>query len=223
MPISAGSVIDQARSRHAAFNKNQHPNKGALQHLSKYVKRLHGQLAQLDPSLVTVNVDTALPLADHDAGITLPTGTRLVESIVGNYATTNSPPRQPYRIRIIDYVQRFAPNAPRGAAWQQGGVLYLRSPASIWQSFESVTITVATVPTDLAELGDTLAVPDSAEETCVEEVAYWLAKRVAQEKDSNIDLGTFKTCATEAHEAFLNDISNNMGNRMFFTEDVWRP
>ena len=223
MPIQAGSVIDQARSRNAAFNKNQHPNKGALQHLSKYVKRVHGLLAQLDPSLVTINVDTALPLVDFDAGITLPAGTRLVESIVGNYATTNSPPRQPYRIRIIDYVQRFAPNAPRGAAWQQGGVMYLRSPASIWASFASVTMTIATMPTDLADLADTLALPDTAEEACIEEVAYFFAKRVAQEKESMVNIDVFKACASEAHQAFFDDISNNMGNRMFFIEDVWRP
>lgn len=223
MPLLAGNVIDAARDRNPAFDKQHHPNKAALRHLSQFVKRVHGQLTQLDPSLVMLNVTTALPLADHSAGIALPAGTRLVESVVGNYATTNSPPRDPYRIRLIDFVQRFAPNAPRGAAWQQGGYLFLRAPSTIWQSFASVTYAISTMPTDLAELADTIALPETAENACIEEIAYHFAKREAQERDGKLSLDVFRTCAGEALEAFLSDISNNMGNRMFFTEDVWRP
>ncbi len=223
MPTTAATVIDAARDKHSAFDKEHHPNKGALRHLSQFVKRAHGQLTQMDPSLVTVNVTTTLPLVDHGAGIALPTGTRMVEEIIATYSATNAQPRDPYRVRLIDFVQRFAPNAPRGAAWQQGQVLYLRSPASIWQSFASVTVTLATMPTDLAELGDTLALPDTAQEWCIEEVAYYFAKREVQENDTKISLDAFRICRDEARDGFLADIANSQQGRMMFTEDVWRP
>ena len=223
MTIRAGNVIDAARDRHAAFDPKHHPNKGALRILSQYAKRLHGKISQIDPNLVTVVDTVALPLADFTVGIPL-TSTRLVLDVQAHFANQTTVPKDPYQVRLIDFQQRNAPNAPRAAAWQVGATLYLRPISTIWSNFDSVEITTSTVPADLADLDDTVALPDVAELACVERVALFFANREVQERpDSKINISIFAQTLGSAETDLLTDIGNNVGARSFFTEDVYRP
>lgn len=221
MPLLAGSVIDQARDRHAAFDRQHHPAKGALRFLSSYVKQLHGKVTRLDSSIITLSLDTALPLAVHEDGITLPAGTRLVQEAVANPATTAFV--EPVPVAVLDFAQRFAPNAPRLAGWQQAGVFYLRSPNTLWSRCSSVTLTLSVLPLDLSTLEDTLAIPDAAELACVEAVASFFADRESQERETRISPDRFVAKAADAEAQFLNDVVTNLSGRVFFTQDTYQP
>lgn len=220
----AGVVIDAARGRHAAFRRESHPNKVALQALSEYALKLHGKIVQLDPNVAATVVTQAMPLADHDAGITMPGGTRLVLEVTAHFRASNAPPRDPLPVHIIDRSQRLAPNSPLAAAWRLGGVLYLRSPATLWQNFDSVDLAVVVTPGPLTSLLDVVGVPDAAFNCCASYVAQSLAYREKQENaDSPISLDAFTAKAGSDEEEYLRDVGNDVANREFITEDIWRP
>lgn len=225
MAIRAGAVILAARDRSSAFDKQRHPDAPALRELSAYTKRLHGKISNLDPSLASVTTRTALPLADHAAGIALPAGAHIVTEVSGEWAASaGGPTRDPYPIREVDYHQRLAPNAPRGAFWRQGGKVFLRSPASLWTNFGAVLVTTVATPVDLATLNDTLPLPDACEPTCIQAIAMFLAFREKEENpDSGIDPASYVTRYTAAEADLLAELTNALGTRVFFTEDVYRP
>lgn len=221
MPLLAGTVIDTARDRHAAFTKERHPNKAALRELSAYAKSLHGKILQIDPDVLRVDVVTALPLAVFDDGIALPANTQYVAEAVARFPATSS--RTPFPITIIDSAARNALNAPRGAAWQVGNVLYLRSPDTLWRDFDAIALAVVTLPGDLADLTDNLALPDAANFACIERLASFFAGREAEETESKISTQRFDAKAEKAETEYLNTVRAALTGKSFFTQDVWHP
>lgn len=221
MAVLAGDVIDAARDRHAAFDRQRHPNKGALRYLSGYVKALRGKIMAIDPAMVRVELPVVLPLANHDAGIALPAGTLLVDEVAGTFLKQ---PQPPWPIPIIDITARFAPNAPTGAAWQQGSTLFLRGPDTLWRDFASVTLYLVATPLTLTELDDPLAIPDAAELACTEACALFFAGREVQEaSESKISLQKFVGTAAGAESDYLDTVKAGLAGKVFVTQDVWRP
>lgn len=220
MSLLAGNVIDAARDRHAAFDPKRHPNKMALRFLSSYVKQLHGKITAIDEDAVRVEITAGLPLADFSAGIPLPVNTRFVAAASVTYPSPST--FSPVPLTIIASGERNAFNTPAGAAWQVGGALYLAGDATRWKAFNSIAISVVTLPVDLVALQDVLAVPDAAELACVEAVALFFAKREVQESsgDPKIGLSAFVATATDAEKSYLNDVMNNVAGRTFYTLDV---
>lgn len=219
----ARSVIDQARERHSAFDRKRHPDKGALRFLSLFVTTVVGKVMAIDPSALRLDYEVSLPLPDFDAGIALPTNTRLVDAVVGNYPQTGGFHR-PIDIDVIDVDQRFAGNHRRAVCWQVKDTLFLRPPAEVWTALASLTLGLVLHPSPLAELDDALALPDPAEPACVEAVAAFFAKREAQETaDSPINVNGFTADADKALASYVSDVMTNLSGRVFVTQDVYRP
>lgn len=218
--LTAGGVINAARDRHAAFDRRRTPDGVLLRHLSAYTKQLHGRISSIDPDILRVEQSTAFPLADHEAGITLPDN-RFVAAVS---IADNSTPANNYPIELIPAITRNDLNAPVLAAWQIGSKIYLRSPASLWTRASSIAISYIAIPVPLTKLSDTLAVPDTAELACIESVALLLARRGHNDPNlPRIVVREFADVFTDAEDQFLKDIANRLGGRRFRTRDIYRP
>lgn len=221
MTLLAGNVIDAARDRHAAFDRQRHPNKMLLRFLSRYARQLHGKLVALDPDAVRVETTANLPLADFDAGIALPANTVYVAEVAASYPAPSTLP--PLPIDLIQSDERDAWNRPRAVAWQVGDKLYLGGTADAWTAFGQIAISSVQLPVALVALTDAIALPDAAESACVEAVAEFMAKREAQEGNDKIALAVFGEDAAKAEGAYLAVVMNNVAGRTFYTKDVYRP
>lgn len=227
MPRLVSSVINAARDRHVAFDKQRNPSGPLYRFLGQYMQVLSGKMLLIDPESTGLLAEMTVDLSayDFDAGVALDTGTLVVEVVLNDPAT--SIPQRSYPIELIDPAQRFAPNGPRAAAWQIGNVLYLRGRAEDYQNYGSITLRVT--PAVLDQLvwetaGTALMLPDDAELACVEAVALFMAKRGHNDpKLPPIDLGAFKATAAEAETDFLNLVRRRVTGRSFFTADVYRP
>lgn len=211
MALVAGKVIDAAREYHVSFDPKAHPDKLCLGFLSRYVRQLHGKIVAIDPDAVRVEVTTALPLVDFDAGVALPANVRYVAEVAVRYRAPSTLP--PVPLDVIQSDERNARNRPPGAVWTVGSVLFLAGNAQSYTNFDQIAISVVLLPVALAVLEDLLPVPDAAEAACVEAVAGFLAGRVA---DAKVSL-------TGAERAYLDDLGNNVSGRTFYTQDVWQP
>lgn len=223
MATLAGTVIDKARDRHAAFDRKRVPDRMARRFLSDYVRQLHGKIAAIDPEALRVDLEQALPLVDHDAGIALPANRYVASVVAWDPATAN--PRQSYPVVLINAEQADARNSPWRAAWTVGSTLFLRGPASAWTNLDSVAIAYIPIPVELTTLDGatgTLPLPDTAELACVEQLAFFMARRGAMEPNAPpIDVRMFADVAQATEAAFLVDIANRLTGQVFFTRDDW--
>lgn len=221
------SIINAARDRHVAFDKQRMPSGPLYRFLAQYVAKLSGKALLIDPEAGGVNVEQTVDLNvfDFDAGVVLDAGALVIEVVLNDPAT--SVPQRSYPIDLIDPALRFAPNGPRAAAWQIGNVLYLRGRYEDWSNYGSVTIrTTAALPDEgMNEArAAVLALPDDAELACVEAVALFMAKRGHNDpKLPPIDLGAFAATAADAETAYLDLVRRRITGRSFFTADVYRP
>ncbi|MGH3428480.1 MAG: hypothetical protein ACRDQZ_13085 [Mycobacteriales bacterium] len=223
MAITAATVIDEARDRHAAFDRKRIPDRMARRFLSNYAIQLHGRILAIDPDALRVDVVTALPLADFDAGIALPAGVRYIADVVTTEPDTVANPRT-VPVTLLPAAQRNAPNGPLAAVWQVGSTVYLRSPATLWRYMGSITIAYVPLPVELADLNAVLPVPDAAKLACVESVAAFMARRGSTDSSApEIDLQEFNQEKTEAEGAYLADVANRLTGQVWITQDTYRP
>lgn len=221
MPHIAGEVIDEARGRHAAFDRSRHPNKVVLQYLSGYVRELHGKIARIDPDAVRSEQVTALPLLVHDDGITLPENRLVVEAVVADSASRT------YPLTIIPASHRFDRRTLAQSVWQIGNVLYLSSPSTLWTNYAAIGVALVATPATLTALTGaegTIDLPDTARHALVEAVAAYMARRLPLDpKHPLVDPRQFQAISTAAEESFLADVLNNLSGKTFLTRDVYRP
>lgn len=219
--LTVGGVIDAARDRHSAFDRRRTPDGVLLRHLSAYVKHLHGRIAAVDPDVLHAEQVTALPLADHAAGITLPANRTVAAVAVGDKST----PQRSFDIDLIPAKSKNDFNAPVYAAWQLGNKLYLRSPASLWTQGKDIAIAYVAIPVSFTKLEDDITtLPDTAEMALIESIALLLARRGhADPALPDIDVKEQIRIAADAEESFVKDIANRKVGRRFRTRDVWRP
>lgn len=218
MALLAERVIESARDRHAAFDRRRVPDPSALRFLSAYRKELAGKVAAIDETQLAVEQTEAMPLGDFDGGITLDAN----RYIAGVVARDNSPAPRTIPIDLIPWAQRNDINSPLAAAWEVGGVLYLRGPETAWRFITEIGILmVPSLTTDLAALSDDVALPAEAEKALVENTAYFMAKR--GHNDPNlpaISLAAFAEEAARAEASYLADVANRNTGRHFRTRDV---
>lgn len=219
--LVAREVIDAARDRHPAFDRNRNPDKLVLRFLSSYATELHGKVVKLNETALLTELSVALPLADHEAGIPLPPH-RYVAEIVArlNSSTTDDPQVMP--VALIPWAHRFDRNRPIWAGWVVKGTLYLRSPASRWQTMNEIAVSLVPTPILSQTLDDPVALPDEAGRALIEHTAAFMARR----GHSNpalpaIDLSACVLAATSAEEAYLADVANGVTSVNFQTRDVW--
>jgi hypothetical protein len=212
MPLTASTIIDQARGRDARFDVSRIPNKVALQFLSAKVRELHGKVARIDPEQVRSDISTPLPLADHEAGIDLGT-TRYVSEVVGFDANGAE-----YPITLIPATHRLDATVSMQSAWQIGSRLYLTSPAANWQRIVTIVAAIVGVPATLTGLNDAVALPDAAELALVELLSAFFAKRVGLKNYRD-----YVADAESAEQRFLEDVANRITGQVLQTRDVYRP
>lgn len=217
--LTSGSIIDQARGRHAGFDISRHPNKVVLQFLSAFTKQLHGRIAKIDDEALRLDATFPLPLANFAAGIPLPMNRNVVEVLA--VEPTNG---RRFPLNIVPMRARHDRNVSIGACWIEGSTLFLSFPEQNWQNMSAIVVGYIPVPVPLANLNDVLAVPDTAELACVESCAAFMAKRMPIDpKGGTAQYEVFKTDAAEAERAFLEDIINRQTGQTFQTRDVYNP
>jgi hypothetical protein len=218
--LPARRIIESARDRHPAFDHRRTPDPSALRFLSDYRKELAGRVAQINENLLAVEQTVAMPLVSFDAGITL-NANRL---IVGVVARDTSVPPVTINLDLLPWAQRLDSNTPMAACWQVNGVLYLRSPANMWNNIVQIGILMVPVLGDLATMDDDTGLPVEAARALTENVAYYMAKRSHVDPAiPAIPLAQFYQDAKIAEQEFLFDIGNRQTTTHFRTRDVWRP
>lgn len=220
MPLTAASVIDQARGVHRVFDVTRHPNKVVLQFLSRYAKELHGRVAAIDPEVSREITTATLPLADHAAGIALPEN-RLVVEVYGVDGNQLEAP-----IDLIPATHRNDRGVRWASAWQIGSTLFLMSPASGWQRLASIKVGLVATPSSLTSLASEIALPEAAENVLVEQTAAFMARRHAMENDPKapkLALSEFMQTAKDAEAAYLKDVTNRLSGQVVRTRDVYDP
>lgn len=223
MAFTAGEVIDEARDRHAAFDRKMVPDRMARRFLSNYARQLQARVLAINPDALRVDQVTNLPLGNFDAGIALPANVQYVAEIVAKEPATYANPRT-IPVTLIPAGQRNAPNGPLAAAWQVGNVIYLRSPASLWQYMGSIAIAYVPLLVDLATLDDAVGLPDAAKLACVENVAEFMARRGTLDSAAPpITLQEFNEEASSAEGAYLASVANQLTGQVWFTQDTYRP
>lgn len=227
MPRLVSGIINAARDRHVAFDKQRMPSGPLYRFLAQYTAKLSGMVALIDPDAagLTAEETVDLDVFDFDAGMVLDPNRFVTEVVLNDPAT--SVPQRSYPIDLIDAALRFAPNGPRAAAWQMGNVLYLRGRFEDWRNYGSITVRyvggLAAEGANEARAAE-MALPDEAELPCIENLALFMAKRGHSDpKLPAIDLGAFKAEALEAETAYLDLVRRRVTGRVFFTQDVYRP
>lgn len=214
-------VIERARDRHPAFDRNRNPDAVALRYLSDYVRELHGKVAKIDETALVTEHLVAMPLANHDAGIVLPANryvAGLAATLVGH--TAESPRVVP--AALIPWAHRFDRNTPTAAGWLYMGRLFLRSPASHWRTVTQLGVGLVLTPVALVTLDDVLPLPDEASQASVERVALLLARRGHTDPSlPAIDITAFAAAADTAEAVYLADVANGVEANHFQTRDVW--
>src|SRR5690606_6050122 len=211
---TAGSVIHAARDYHPAFTRVNAPDAPVLRFLSRYVRRLTADVLRIHPEAISVAEEITLPLADFDAGHTLPAFpmihggcVHLTGGIVDAFD-------------LIDYANRFG-RVPRWSGWIEAGVLYLVGDPMWWNDVEKIVLKYAPVPGDLTSLESEIALPDMAEEALVAACANFMAGRVPADVSPPIDRGYFLAFANDAHAAFLRQLVNSTRVKATYTKEVW--
>lgn len=220
--MTAGDVLLAARDRHPAFDRHRTPDAVALRFLSDYARELHGKVAAIDESLLAEEGVTAtLPLADHEAGIPLPAN-RYLAGVTGRMQGWSVDEPRTFPIVCIPWARRFDRDVPRGAAWEHGDVLYLRSPASLWRSVDQVAVSLVPIPQPLTDLNSALALPETARRACVEHTALAMARRGHTDPALPvIDVAGFITIARTAEADYLADVANRLTGIPSSVRDVW--
>lgn len=216
--LSAERVIEAARDRHPAFDRSRTPDPSVLRFLSQYRKELAGRVAAIDETALVTSVTFSMPLSDHEAGITLPAN----RYIAGITAKDNNATPNYYPVDLIPWAHRNDINAPLSAAWEYGGKLYLRSPASAWRYITEIGVAIVpSMDTDLATLADDVGLPTEAERALTEACAFFMAKRGHNDPLlPPIDMQGFASAASNAESEYLHDVNNKNTGRTFRTRDV---
>ena len=216
----AGDVIDEARDRHPAFDKNRNPQKVVRRELSRYVSRLQGKIDLIDEAALVVEQSFPLPLAVFANGITL-TANRGVREVVavGSDGVRHS-------LDIIPVGQRNDRTTRVGSVWIVNGVLYLNGTAATWGGVASVAVSYTPASGQVVTDADVLGLPDNARTACVEALALFMARRGQTNKQGDIpmlDLNDFKEALAVAEKEFLDEVGDSLSSQVFRVRDTWSP
>jgi hypothetical protein len=190
-----------------------------LRMLSRAHSRLLGVIAGIDPDLLRVETSTALPLADHADGLTLPANRNVVAvTVLQTGANARS-----FDVPIVPAHLRDDKDTHPAAVYQIGNVLYLRGTAQDWRNIASVAVATIPVPLDITASTGALVVPDEAFDCLVQAVALDLARRgLVPPVDGlpPIDLRAFIEFARDSEQAFLTEVRRRVSRRVAHTVDA---
>lgn len=218
MALLAGDVIDEARDRHPAFDRNRNPQKVVRRELSRYVGRLLGKIDLIDEAALSLEVSTALPLAIFANGIVLPAN-RGVREVVAVDAQGKR-----YPLDLIPVGQRSDRTTRVASVWIVNGVLYLNGSAATWLGITSVAVSYTPLAGLVLTDADVLGVPDNARSTVVEALALFMARRGHTDKDGDIPPIVFQDFVDQSAKAereFLEEVGDSLSSQTFRVRDTW--
>lgn len=175
--LVAGDLIRSARDEHPSFDARRHPDPVLLRALSRKQKSLVSKVIRSNSEAFVTDLETTFPLADFDAGITLPDikypARAEVQDAQGNK-------------RDVDIIAWELANNYTMGAYIRNGVLYLTGIAQDWVSWALIRLYYmpeVEALTKLTGATGTLVLPNSAEPCLVSYLAYFMAKRGHVDKD----------------------------------------
>ena len=219
--LLAGDIINSSRDEHPIFDTRRHPNLVLLRALSRYQRQLIPKINRVNTKFMTSELITALPLADFDAGITLP------DYIypVGAEVETPSSVQSENRLFTADIVSREARLRYDLAVYLWNNTLYLTGHVADWQGFLSVRFYyIAQVDplTTLTGATGTLVLPNATEPCLVAYLAHFMAKRSQKTEDVEApDRRMFRNEWKEAEADLMDELAMHVQTEISVIRDVF--
>lgn len=217
MTLTAKQVIEAARDEHASFDDRRHPDRPLVRMLSRYQKQLLARAMERNVAPFVLVQETALPLADFDAGIALPAH-KVIQHVDAVSATD---PARKRRVEILDWGHHADP-VPFPSVFIEAGVLYLRGVANSWNEYGQLRVFYVAEPVVLTAPASTFILPDSAESALISRTAAYMAQRGhADEQLPAADAAFFATRAAGVEADWLDEIARQRHVQLLQTREVF--
>lgn len=215
MAISLANVIRDARDKHPAFTPKAHPDSLCVRALSLYQDELMGEAQRVRRSLLSSSYTVAMPLADHEAGITTVPAHDYIQGITGHMEGNVTFP-----VALVPWENRYQPGVFPAATYQ-GGVLRLLGKAEDWTGCTQVVVSYWPATAALVTLASVPALPDSAHGVLVEALAHAMATREAGMGNAAVALPVFEQARAKAEARWLEKMLQQNRATTTYVREVW--
>lgn len=205
--LVAQDLIDAARDLHVAFNDRRHPGGVLLRALSRYQRQLIPRIIQYNPSVLTQVQETSLPLADFDAGVTLP-DFKYPAAVEAETLPQESGLRQPkFQVDLVPWQARFRWHL---GAFIRNNTLYLTGTARDWIGFTKLRFYYVAEVESLTAGTSVLVLPNAAEPCLVAYLAHVMGQRtVGDPQVPEFDATAFLASWQAQEEALLDEMGRH--------------
>lgn len=213
--MAVREVILAARDARAEFTRQQTGDSAAVRFLERWQRRIAGEIARWRPEAVSSPVEVALPLADFDAGFTIPDHYRVHGGAVF-YTNTDT---RPEPLELLEFHERMERRDGPAAYIQGRNTLKLIGVAADWQSVSQILLELFPVPTAIAALTEDLSLPGDVEPAASSALASFMAQR--QPSMSRAEKLELAGVALTDEEAYLDMITQRRIARRSVQKEVW--
>lgn len=226
MPLVVEDLIKQAREEDPSFTAKRHPNRVAVNFLSRLQRRLVGAWAKLEDVQESEVFTITFPLDDFDAGEFLQEeGESVGEPIeVTAWQTPGSiyfdGREEPEDIEVVNWFDRNRHKYDR-ACWIEGDTVFFTGHEDDYNHVEKVELTYTPTPQDIASLTEELLLPITAEDTVVMWLAAFFARRSRSGELSKARKREIKMEALDAESLWLDEIRRRQPAVVSRTRAVW--
>lgn len=223
MAFTVGDVILGARDLNPAFTPTRHPDAVCRRFLTRYMRQLMTRIVTRRPrALPATETTVALPLADFNAGVTIPAGLLLSEVLVqpaGNPARNAQWP-----VKLVAPGTRHDGGNAGPWGWLDGQTLRLAGDANQWAGSSALVLRTIATPTAFTANADVIPLPDDGEGACVHALGAFLASRpndgtTDDEKPRNTN--SLRADADAAEAEFIGRMLNQSRAESFKIREVW--
>lgn len=209
--LVAGDLILSARDLHSSYDARRHPDPVLLRALSRYQRKLAGEILRRNRRHMSTVLETAFPLADFTAGITVPDYLMPLPPLQAVYPASSVNPEPLFP---VDLVSPESHTRYYRGAYLRANTLFLTGIAADWLAFVSIRfyyVAQAGTLTALTGAGGTLALPNAAEAACIAMLADFMAGRgVMDEGVEKPDRQKFAVELADAEGALYDLLGNQV-------------
>lgn len=226
MPLVVEDLIQQAREEDASFTARRHPNRAAVNYLSRLQRRLVAEWAKLEETMEVEVFTIDFPLDDFDAGEFLQedgesVGVPLDVTAWHTPGDLNIDGREtPEDIDIIQWGDRNRRKRDR-ACWIREDTVFFTGHEDDYNHVTSVELTYTPTPGDIAALDEELVLPLTAEDALVMWLAAFFARRSTEAELSRSRKREIKQEALDAEALWLDEIRRRQPATVSRTRAVW--
>jgi hypothetical protein len=214
MAFTAGDVILEFRDQHSAFSEELTPDTVALRHLARYTREIHARLVEKDSSLYAERLQTAMPLADFEAGITLPDAVQILGGTIVYESAYTEP------LNLVPWRARQTPNL-YSCAYRLGGALYLCGDETAWTDVTRIDVYYVAEPALPADYADTVPLPDAAKAACIYNLAAWTARRISEPGATAPDVRGLEQKYREAEHELMVEVAQHSRSESVYVREEW--